>query len=99
MSKSGIFPALCAFALLAGCAQSNSSAELAPAPAAQPAVQAAAPSAPPPKTALTPEEAKTQCWMKYESDKRVKNIDARLILVEKCVDETLRGQLVQAPRR
>jgi uncharacterized lipoprotein YajG len=98
MSKSGIFPALCAFALLAGCAQSNSSAELAPAPAAQPAVQAA-PSAPPPQAALTPEEAKAQCWMKYESDKRVKSIDARLILVEKCVDETQRGQLVQAPRR
>jgi hypothetical protein len=48
---------------------------------------------------LTPEEAKAQCWMKYESDKRVKNIDARLILVEKCVDETMRGQLVQAPQR
>ena len=97
MNKSGILP-VWAFALLAGCAQSNSSAELAPTPAPQPAVQAA-PSAPPPKAALTPEEAKTQCWMKYESDKRVKNIDARLILVEKCVDETLRGQLVQAPRR
>lgn len=99
MSKSGIVSALCALALLAGCAQSNTSAELAPAPAPQSAVQAAAPSAPPPQAALTPEEAKTQCWMKYESDKRVKNIDARLILVEKCVDETLRGQLVQAPRR
>ena len=97
MSKSGIF-AFGALALLAGCAQSNSSAELAPAPAPQPAAQAA-PSAPPPRTALTPEEAKTQCWMKYEGDKRVKNIDARLILVEKCVDETMRGQLVQAPQR
>lgn len=94
MGKSGIF-SLCALALLAGCAQSNSSAELAPAPAPQPTVQAA----PPPRIALTPEEAKTQCWMKYESDKRVKNIDARLILVEKCVDETMRGQLVQAPQR
>ena len=37
--------------------------------------------------------------MKYESDKRAKTIDARLILVEKCVDDTLRGQLVQAPQR
>lgn len=98
MSKFGLFPALCAFALLAACAQGNNSAELAPAPAPQPAVQAM-PSAPAPKAALTPEEAKTQCWMKYESDKRVKNIDARLVLVEKCVDEMLRGQLVQAPRR
>ena len=82
-------------ALLAGCAQGNSTADLAP--AAQPA-QAAAP-APPPKGALTPEEAKTQCWMKYEGDKKVKNIDQRLSLVEKCVDETMRGQLVQAPQR
>jgi uncharacterized lipoprotein YajG len=98
MSQFSILPALCAFALLAGCAQSNSSADLAPATAAQPAVQAA-PSAPPPRAALTPEEAKTQCWMKYEGDKRVKNIDARLALVEKCVDETMRGQLVQNPQR
>ena len=82
-------------------AQSNSSADLAPVAAAAP-VQSAAPQqavAQPPKAELTPEEAKAQCWMKYESDKRVKNIDARLVLVEKCVDDTLRGQLVQAPRR
>jgi hypothetical protein len=37
--------------------------------------------------------------MKYEGDKKVKNIDQRLSLVEKCVDDTLRGQLVQAPQR
>ena len=96
--------ALCLAAALAGCAQSNSSAELSPA-AGPPPAQAAAPlpqAAPPPpapKVALTPEEAKAQCWMKFEGDKRVKNIDARLVLVEKCVDETLRGQLVQAPAR
>jgi ABC-type glycerol-3-phosphate transport system substrate-binding protein len=83
-------------ALLTACAQGNSSADLAP--AAQPAVQAAAPAAPP-RAALTPEEAKTQCWMKYEGDKKIKNIDQRLVLVEKCVDETMRGQLVQAPQR
>jgi hypothetical protein len=84
--------------MLAGCAQGNSSADLAPA-ASQPAAQAAAPSAPPPKAALTSEEAKAQCWMKYEGDKKVKNIDQRLTLVEKCVDDTMRGQLVQAPAR
>jgi uncharacterized lipoprotein YajG len=89
--------ALCAAAMLAGCAQGNSSADLAP-PAPQPAAQTAAPSAPP-KAALTPEEAKAQCWMKYEGDKKVKNIDQRLTLVEKCVDDTMRGQLVQAPAR
>jgi hypothetical protein len=82
-------------ATLAGCAQGNSSADLAPA-APQPAAQTAAP---PPKAALTPEEAKAQCWMKYEGDKKVRNIDQRLLLVEKCVDDTMRGQLVQAPAR
>ncbi len=99
MSKLGLLPALCAL-VLAGCAQSNTSADLAP--AAQPtAVQQISP-APPvaaPKVALTPEEAKAQCWMKYENDKKAKNIDVRLTLVEKCVDDTLRGQLVQAPQR
>ena len=85
---------LCAFAL-AACASSNTSADIAPAASPQPA----AAQAPPPKVALTPEEAKGQCWMKYENDKKVKNIDARLQLVEKCVDDTMRGQLVQAPQR
>ena len=93
-----LLAALGAAAMLAGCAQGNSSADLAPA-APQPAAQAAAPSAPPPKAALTPEEAKAQCWMKYESDKKVKSIDQRLTLVEKCVDDTMRGQSVQAPAR
>jgi hypothetical protein len=91
----GVITTLCVPLMLAACAQGNSTADLAP--AAQPA-QAAAP-APPPKVALTPEEAKTQCWMKYEGDKKIKNIDQRLGLVEKCVDDTMRGQLVQAPQR
>jgi len=56
----------------------------------------AAPAAPPPaseqQAALTPEEVKAQCWMKYENDKRIKNIDARLQLVEKCIADTSRGQ-------
>ncbi len=97
-SRLQLLAALCAAAMLAGCAQGNSSADLAAA-APQPAAQTAAPSAPPPKAALTPEEAKAQCWMKYEGDKKVKNIDQRLTLVEKCVDDTLRGQLAQAPAR
>src|SRR6185503_15493860 len=81
-----------ALAALAGCAQSNSSADLAPAAAPQPAMQSPPPQqaavAPPPpvqQAALTPEEIKAQCWMKYENDRRVKDIDARLKLVEKCV--------------
>jgi ABC-type glycerol-3-phosphate transport system substrate-binding protein len=70
-----------------------------PAPASRPAPagrknQIAAPaSAPPAQDAvLTPEKIKADCWMKYENDKKIKNVDARLALVEKCVDETSRGQ-------
>ena len=56
-------------------------------------------SAPPPQEPLTPEKAKADCWMKYENDKKIKNIDQRLTLVEKCVDDTMRGQLAQRPQR
>jgi hypothetical protein len=64
-----------------------------PAGRAKQAAPAAAPvPAPAPQVALTPEEVKAQCWMKYENDKRIKNIDARLQLVEKCVADTSRGQ-------
>ena len=75
---------------------------LPPAPAPAGRAKQAAPAAPPPppaqqaapapQAALTPEEVKAQCWMKYENDKRIKNIDARLQLVEKCVADTSRGQ-------
>jgi hypothetical protein len=93
----------CALAL-AGCAQSNSSAEISPAaaPAAPPPAQSAAPPpapAPARQAALTPEEAKAQCWMKYENDRRAKGIDERLKLVEKCVDDTLRNQPPPRPER
>jgi hypothetical protein len=86
-----------AFLALAGCAQGNSAADLAPA-APQPAAQAPVAAAPP-QEPLTPEKAKADCWMKYEGDKKIKNIDQRLSLVEKCVDETMRNQLVQRPQR
>ena len=82
---------------LAACAQGNSTADLAPA-APQPAAPAVA-AAPPPAEPMTPEKAKADCWMKYENDKKIKNIDQRLTLVEKCVDDTMRGQLAQGPRR
>ena len=90
---------LAAGALLAlsACAQGNSTADLAPA-APQPAAPAVA-AAPPPQEPMTPEKAKADCWMKYENDKKIKNIDQRLTLVEKCVDETMRGQLAQRPQR
>jgi hypothetical protein len=44
---------------------------------------------------MTPEKIKADCWMKYEEDKKIKNIDQRLALVEKCVDETSRTQSPQ----
>jgi ABC-type glycerol-3-phosphate transport system substrate-binding protein len=78
---------------LAACAGGSGSADLSPAvPAPQQTATA-------PQEPLTPEKAKADCWMKYEGDKKIKNIDQRLTLVEKCVDDTLRGQLVQGPRR
>jgi hypothetical protein len=90
--------AVCALAL-GGCAQSNSSAEIA-APAAPPPAQSAAPPpAPAKQAALTAEEAKGQCWMKYENDRRAKSIDERLKLVEKCVDDTMRNQPPQRTER
>ena len=50
------------------------------------------PPPPAPQAALTPEEVKAQCWMKFENDKRIKNLDARAALVDKCINETSRGQ-------
>jgi hypothetical protein len=87
-------PCICALLALSACAGGTGSADLAPAPAPQPTVAAPAPQVP-----MTPEKAKTDCWMKYEGDKKIKNIDQRLALVEKCVDDELRGQLVQRPQR
>jgi hypothetical protein len=96
------FPLLLTFACaltLAACAQGNSSADIAP--SAQPTTaQPAAVAAPvAPKGPMTPEQAKADCWMKYEEDKKIKNIDQRLALVEKCVDTTMRGQPVARPER
>lgn|GEM_PF-3105397 len=90
MSSRALIAARCtlfaAFALmLAGCAQGNSDHSAAPQPTA------AAP-APPPAMPVTSEKAKADCWMKYEGEKRAKDIDARLKLVEKCVDDTMRNQ-------
>ena len=88
---------LCALVGLSACAGGTGSADLSPAtPAPQ---QSAAAPASPPQEPMTPEKAKADCWMKYESDKKIKNIDQRLALVEKCVDDTMRNQLVQRPQR
>jgi hypothetical protein len=96
------FPLLLTFSsalMLAACAQGNSTADLAPAaqPAAAPTPAPATPATP--KGPMTPEQAKADCWMRYEEDKKVKNIDQRLALVEKCVDTTMRGQPVARPER
>ena len=68
-------------------ASAGRSAKSAPPP--PPAQQAPPPAA---QVALTPEEVKAQCWMKFENDKRIKNLDARAALVDKCINETSRGQ-------
>ena len=88
---------VCMLLALSACAGGNSSADLSPAAASQ--QTAAAPAAPPPNQPLTPEKAKADCWMKFEGDKKIKNIDQRLAMVEKCVDDTMRNQLVQNPQR
>jgi hypothetical protein len=82
---------------LAACAGGTGSADLSP--AAPPPQQTATAPAPSPQEPMTPEKAKADCWMKYENDKKAKNIDQRLVLVEKCVDDMLRNQLVQRPPR
>jgi len=94
-------PILAAALMLAACAQSNSTGDLAPSTQPAAAQSAAAPSAAPaaPKGPMTPEQAKADCWMKYEEDKKIKNIDQRLSLVEKCVDATMRGQPASRPER
>jgi hypothetical protein len=90
---------LCGILVLSACAGGSGSADLSPAaPPPQQAATAAA-AAPPPQEPMTPEKAKADCWMKYESDKKIKTIDQRLTLVEKCVDDTMRNQLVQRPQR
>ena len=84
---------------LAACAGGTDSADLSPAtPAPQQTAAAPAPAAAPHEP-MTPEKAKADCWMKYEGDKKIKSIDQRLSLVEKCVDDTMRNQLVQRPQR
>jgi hypothetical protein len=69
-----------------------------PAPAGR-AAQSAPPAPPAQQAALTLEEAKGRCWMKYENDRRAKSIDERLKLVEKCVDDTMRNQPPPPPAR
>jgi len=46
---------------------------------------------PPPTTA---QEAKTQCWMRYENKSAPRDLDKRMALVDKCIEEKMK----QLPR-
>jgi hypothetical protein len=64
---------------LAACAEVGKTSQAAP--------MAAAPTAP---AAPTTQQARAECWMKFEGDKRApKDLDLRVKLVEKCVDDKL----------
>jgi hypothetical protein len=79
---------------LTGCAQSTATdGSLASAP--QAAAAARSSSAPPPpttRTAMTVQQARGECWMKVEGDRRAPHdLDRRLKLVEACVGEKMNG--------
>jgi hypothetical protein len=61
------------------------------APAPEPAAPAPASAQVTGPVVRTPERIKTECWMKYEADKKI-NLDQRLALVEKCVAEASSNQ-------
>jgi hypothetical protein len=62
--------------LLSACADPN-----------QQAKPAAANGEPVPTSA---EQAKTQCWMRYENNSAPRDLDKRLALVDKCIDEKMK---------
>jgi hypothetical protein len=79
--KPAYFPlALVAVLLLAACADATNQ----PKPAT-------ATGEPTPNTA---EEAKTQCWMRYENKSAPRDLDKRMALVDKCIEEKMK----QLPR-
>ena len=40
-------------------------------------------------TPTTPEEARTQCWMRYENKSAPRDLDKRMALVDKCIQEKM----------
>lgn len=73
-------------------AQGDASATAAPASPAAPGRAApagrSAQGAPAPDTqSLTPEQINAECWMSIENNKKVRDLDQRLKLVDKCVEE------------
>ena len=92
--------ALALLAMLSACAGAGLGT---PQPAARPTAPATAPdpatpavTAPSvtarPAAAPTVEEVNTECWMRADADRRLRDIDARLAYVNRCVAE-------RAPRR
>jgi predicted small lipoprotein YifL len=61
---------------------------------AQPAAASTAATAPAPQqpeaAPIDVHEASAQCWMKY--DKTAVNLDAKAKLVDKCIDEKMKGR-------
>ncbi len=86
-------------ASLAGCAEGNTATNLSPAaaPPAPAAASPATPAAPPTKPAaptpqrLSATEINEQCWMDPAINK-VPDLDKRLKLVDKCVDQKTKAQ-------
>jgi uncharacterized lipoprotein YajG len=42
----------------------------------------------------SPQDAKTQCWMRYENKSAPRDLDKRMALVDKCIEEKMK----QLPR-
>jgi hypothetical protein len=77
--KPALFPralALLAALLLAACAD-----------AANPPKPAMANGEPAP---TSPQDAKTQCWMRYENKSAPRDLDKRMALVDKCIEEKMK---------
>jgi hypothetical protein len=53
---------------------------------------APAPATAQPSAKLTTEQINTECWMRADSDRRLRDIDARLAYVKKCVAERTKGR-------
>jgi len=52
----------------------------------KPQAAAAAGEAPP----TSPQDAKTQCWMRYENKSAPRDLDKRMALVDKCIEEKMK---------
>ncbi len=67
--------ALLAALLLAACADAANQSK--PAASGEPAP-------------TSPQDAKTQCWMRYENKSAPRDLDKRTALVDKCIEEKMK---------